>query len=76
MLAHKVQRRSFSFYHNFHSPPHFYVNGIRYMNDYDIDEYEPTIKAFLTKRQPTKREIPAKIAILDDLGSEYRSVYH
>jgi hypothetical protein len=72
----KIQRRTFSFYHNLHSPPQFYVNGIKYIQDYDLDEYESTIKALLTKRQPVKREIPAKIAILDDLGSEYKSIYH
>jgi hypothetical protein len=30
-----------SFIHNFHQPPVFYVNGIKYVNDYDLEEYRP-----------------------------------
>lgn len=76
MLSRLAPKRQFAFFHNLHSPPHYYVNGIRYLQDYDLDEYEPAIKAFLTKRWPVKREIPAKVAILDDLGEHYRQVYY
>jgi hypothetical protein len=68
MLSKTLPKRLFSFYHNFHSPPFYYVNGIRYIYDYDLEEYEPTVRAFLTKRWTTKREIPAKIAIIEDMG--------
>ncbi len=30
-----------SFFHNFHSPPYYYANGIKYINDYDLEEYKP-----------------------------------
>lgn len=46
-----------SYFHNFHSPPQFYVNGIKYVNDYVLEEYRPQVQAFLTKRRTTKREI-------------------
>ena len=71
-----MSKRSFSFTHNFHSPPHYYVNGVRYIEDYDLEEYEPAVRAFLTKRWTTKREVPPKVAILDDLGKEYSHVYY
>lgn len=71
-----IQRRGFSFVHNFHHSPHMYVNGIKYLQDWDIDEYSPTIKAFLTKRWPTKREVPPKVAIMEDMGPAYRHVYY
>ena len=66
MLA--THKRLFSFIHNFHSPPYYYVNGIRYITDYDLEEYEPAVQAFLTKRWTCKREVPAKIAIIDGLS--------
>lgn len=69
-------RNDFSFYHNLHHPPVYYVNGLRYVNDYDIEEYLPQVKAFLTRRWTTKREVPAKIAIMEDMGSEFRGVYY
>lgn len=46
-----------SFTHNFHQPPVFYINGIKYINDYDLDEYRPQVQAFLSRRRTTKREI-------------------
>ena len=46
-----------SYYNNFHQAPMFYVNGIKYINDYDLEEYRPQIKSFLTKRRTAKREI-------------------
>jgi hypothetical protein len=51
-----------------HNPPTFYVNGIKHINDYDLEEYRPAIKAFLTKRRTVKREVPPKAFILKDLG--------
>jgi hypothetical protein len=72
----QTPKRLFSFIHNFHSPPSYYVNGIRYVQDYDLEEYEPSVRAFLTKRWTTKREIPPKIAILDDMGASYNHVYY
>ena len=53
----------------------FYVNGIKYINDFDIEEYRPQIKAFLTKRRTVKREVPPKMLILKDMGLEYKPVY-
>ena len=76
MLFKQTSRRSFSFYHNFHTPPSYYVNGIRYVQDYDLEEYTPTVRAFLTKRQMTKREVYPKIAIMQDLGENYSHVYY
>jgi hypothetical protein len=52
-----ASRASMSFTHNFHQPPVFYINGIKYINDYDLDEYRPQVQAFLTRRRTTKREI-------------------
>lgn len=72
----QTPKRLFSFIHNFHQPPHFYVNGIRYVQDYDLEEYEPSCRAFLTKRWTTKREVPPKIAILDNMGDAYNHVYY
>lgn len=67
--------RNLSFTHNLHQPPSFYVNGIRHINDYDIYEYRPQIQAFLTKRRTVKREIPGKVAIVRDLGDNYKADY-
>lgn len=63
--------RGLSYTHNLHQPPAFYVNGIKHINDYDIEEYRPQIRAFLTKRRTVKREVPPKVAIMKDLGEEY-----
>jgi len=71
-----LPRRCLSYTHNFHSPPFFYVNGIRYINDHDLEDYEPSVRAFLGKRWTTKREIPPKIAIVEDLGRDYHHVYY
>lgn len=71
-----ISRRFMSFTHNLHSPPFFYVNGIRYIQDHDLEDYEPSVQAFLGKRWTTKREVPPKIAIQDDLGDSYRHVYY
>lgn len=71
-----MPRRMFSFTHNLHSPPYYYINGIRYVQDYDLDDYEPSVQAFLQKRWTVRREIPPKVAILDDLGDSYRHVYY
>jgi hypothetical protein len=46
-----------SFTHNFHQPPVLYINGIKYINDYDLEEYRPQVQAFLTRRRTTKREV-------------------
>ena len=46
------------------------------MQDYDLEEYTPTIRAYLTKRWTSKREVPAKIAISPDMGPSYRHVYY
>ena len=49
-------------------------NGIKYVNDYVIDEYKPQIQAFLNRRWTTKREIHPKISILTQL-KEYRQTF-
>jgi hypothetical protein len=64
----------------------FYINGIKYVNDYDLEEYRPQVQAFLTRRRTTKREIgnpytlltllAPKLWILDNLGHDYRDVYY
>jgi hypothetical protein len=76
LLPRTLLKRNFSFTHNFHSPPWYYVNGIKHTEDYDLEEYEPAVRAFLTKRWTTKREIPPKISILDDMGQHYGHVYY
>ena len=76
MLSRQAPKRLFSFTHNFHSPPSYFINGIRYVQDYDLEEYEPSVRAFLTKRWTTKREVPPKVAILDDMGAAYNHVYY
>ena len=70
------QARSFAFIHNLHQPPAFYVNGKKFINDFDLEEYRPQIQAFLTKRRTVKREIPPKVYILKNMGDDYKSVYH
>lgn len=72
-----VSRRAFSFIHNFHNPGHYYINGIRYIQDYDLEEYEPAVRAYVTKRWTCKREIPAKLAILPELPQQdYAQVFY
>jgi len=68
--------RGFNYVHNFHQAPAFYVNGVKHINDYDIEEYRPQIKAFITKRRMTKREIPAKISIIKGMGEDYKMDYY
>jgi hypothetical protein len=63
--------RSFSYVSNLHHPPVFYVNGAKFINDYDTEEYRPQIQAFLSKRRTTKREVPPKAWIMDDMGEKY-----
>ena len=70
-----VQRASLSYFHNFHHPTIYYVNGMKRQNDYNTDLYSPVIRAFLTKRWTSKREIPPKIEVMADMGPEYRQVY-
>ena len=53
-----LQRAVFSYYHNFHHPTEFFVNGRKHTTDYNTDLYQPHVRAFLTKRWTTKREIP------------------
>ena len=54
----------------------FYVNGIKYINDYDLEEYKPQVQAFLTKRRTVKREIPPKVWILKDMGEDFKTTYY
>ena len=70
-----LQKAVFSFTHNFHQPTIYYVNGIQRQTDYNTDVYAPHIRAFLTKRWTTKREIPPKVSIMHDMGPSYRHVY-
>lgn len=37
----KGQNRAMSYVTNLHQTPMFYVNGIKYINDYDTEEYRP-----------------------------------
>ena len=64
-----------SYYHNFHHPTIFYVNGKKHQTDYNTDMYTPHVRAFLTKRWSAKRELPAKISIMNDMGPDYKQVY-
>ena len=65
-----------SYYHNFHHPTIYYVNGRKHQTDYNTDQYSQHVRAFLSKRWTCKREIPPKIAIMEDMGPAYRQVYH
>ena len=67
--------RHFAYIHNFHHPPLFYVNDIRYVNDYDISEYEPLVQAFLGRRWITKREVYPKIEVLPNMDDYKDSLY-
>lgn len=71
-----LSRRGFSYISNLHQAPAMYVNGIKYTNDYDIEEYRPQIQAFLTKRRTVKREVPPKAYILKNMGEDYKSIYY
>ena len=64
-----------SYIHNFHHPPVLYVNDTKYVNDYDISEYEPVVQAFLTRRWVTKREVHPKIDILPTMKDYKDSLY-
>lgn len=46
------------------------------MHDYNIGEYSKQVLSFVTKRWTTKREVPPKVAIMDDMGPEYGPVYY
>jgi len=70
-----IQKAGLSYYHNFHHPPIMFVNGIKKEQDYNVDLYSPHIRAFLTKRWTSKREIPPKVAVMSDMGPGYRQIY-
>ena len=67
--------RTMSYVTNLHQAPSFYVNGVKYINDFDIEEYRPQIQAFLTKRRTTKREVPPKAWVIKDMGNNYTQEY-
>ena len=69
------QIKRFAFIHNFHHPPVFYVNDVKYTNDYDISDYEPVVQAFLTRRWITKREVYPKLEILPVMENYRNSLY-
>ena len=71
----QVQKANFSYYHNFHHPILFFVNGRKHTTDYNIDLYSSWIRSFLSKRWTAKREIPAKISIMKDMGASYKQAY-
>ena len=58
-----------------HHAPAFYVNGIKYLQDWDLDEYRPQVKSFLTRRRTVKREVPPKVSVLRDMGAAYQHIY-
>jgi hypothetical protein len=33
--------RFFSFYHNFHQPVAYYIDGKKFTNDHNLEEYSP-----------------------------------
>ncbi|CAI2359543.1 unnamed protein product [Moneuplotes crassus] len=68
-------KRKFAYIHNFHHPPAVYVNDKKHIFDWDISEYEPIVKAFLTRRWTTKREVAPKIEILTPLKGYRDSLY-
>jgi hypothetical protein len=67
--------RNFAYIHNFHHPPVLYINNTKYVNDYDISEYEPVVQAFLSKRWISKREVYPKIEILPTMQGYRDSLY-
>lgn len=71
----QMPARSMSYIHNLHQPPTYYVNGVKHINDFDVEEYRPQIRAFLTKRRTVKREVPPKVSIIKDLGEDYLMDY-
>ena len=71
-----VPARVMSYATNLHHPPSYYVNGVKHINDYDIEEYRPQIQAFLTKRRTVRREVPPRAWILKDMGDEYKQIYY
>ena len=74
-LHKKLSLRNFAYIHNFHQSPLFYVNGAKYVNDYDLSEYEPVIQAFLGRRWTTKREVSPKLEILPTMKDYRDSLY-
>lgn len=74
-LGGKITQRPFAYVHNFHHPPAIYVNDQKFINDWDISEYEPVMKSFLTRRWITKREVYPKIEILPTLQAYRDSLY-
>lgn len=71
-----MQRACLSYYHNFHHPSIYFVNGVKKETDFNTDLYKPHVRAFLTKRWTAKREIPPKVAVMNDMGADYKQVYH
>lgn len=67
--------RHMSYTHNFYQPPVFYCNGMKYVNDYVIDEYEPVIQAFIQRRWTTKREVYPKFSMVEDMEDYHDSMY-
>ena len=79
LLAKQTQAlsvRNFSYFTNLHYPPAFYVDGKKFISDYDIEEYRPQVQAFVTRRRTTKREVPPRAAIMKDMGDKYSTVYY
>ena len=52
------------------------MDGKKFTNDHNIDEYSQQVQAFLTKRWICKREVSPKVAIMDDMGESYRHIYY
>ena len=48
---------------------------MKYINDWDISEYEPVVQTFLTKRWTTKREVFPKIEIMPTMKGYEDSLY-
>lgn len=74
-LHNNLPVRRFAYIHNFHHSPVFYVNNAKYVNDYDLSEYEPVVQAFLGRRWITKREVPPKLEILPTMTGYRDSLY-
>ena len=54
----KTNIKNFSFIHNFHSPPIYYIYKKEYEFDNTIKDYSNLfIRAFLNKRWTTKKEV-------------------
>lgn len=68
-----LQKKNFSFIHNFHSPSIYYLYNKEYIVDNTVEDYKNKfIKAFLNKRRTTKKEIPPKIQIVK-IKKEYNN---